>query len=279
MINTVRKGVSYPCVVLLRRKSAELATKSRQPAVAEPAAAGDSGQAPDTPEPTAGDAAVEEATAPDPGPPDSDPPAASPDGQDAAGAQPRQSGRLPRGYTPSKRELGKATPKRPSPQVRRPSATAPAGSRKQLTKEQKQELKEARRQRRREVSEGMRRGDPQYLPARDQGAERAIARDVVDSRRTVGTWFFAGALLVLLGSSATMPAQVQVVSTMLWTVLAVAVILDGFLLCRRVKRLVRERCPEALGRKRGLYLYTVMRSLTFRRMRVPLPRLKFGDPV
>jgi hypothetical protein len=29
----------------------------------------------------------------------------------------------------------------------------------------------------------------------------------------------------------------------------------------------------------GLYWYTVMRSLTFRRMRIPLPRLNYGDRV
>jgi hypothetical protein len=191
----------------------------------------------------------------------------------------RQTGRLPKGYTPSKRERGLTTPKRPNSHVRRPAAVAAGGSRKALTKEQKRELREVRRQRRREVSEGMRRGDPQYLPARDQGPERAIARDVVDSRRTVGTWFFAGALVVLLGSSRSMPSVVQLVSTALWSVLAMAVILDSFLLCRRVRRLVRERHPDSTHKLGGLYLYTVMRSLTFRRMRIPLPRRKIGEAV
>lgn len=188
-------------------------------------------------------------------------------------------GKLPRGYTPSKRELGKITPKRPSTNLRRQVAVDRGRSRKDLTKEERRELRQLRRQRRREVSEGMRRGDPQYLPARDQGPERAIARDVVDSRRTVGTWFFVGALVVLIGSSAAMPPIVQLVSTGLWSVLAAAVIIDGYLLCRRVKHLVRERVPDSSRRMRGLYLYTVMRSLTFRRMRVPLPRLSFGDKV
>jgi hypothetical protein len=198
---------------------------------------------------------------------------------DSDANQVRSTGRLPKGYTPSKRERGQVTPKRPTAQIRRPGVAAPARSRKGLTKEQKRELRELKRQRRREISEGMRRGDPQYLPARDQGPERAIARDVVDSRRTVGTYFFAGALVVLLGSSATMPAIVQLVSTALWSVLAAAVIIDCFLLCRRVKKLVRERHPDATVKFGGLYLYTVMRSLTFRRMRIPAPRLKFGDAV
>lgn len=238
-----RRAIGYPCVVPLRRKSVELATKHLDKSE-QPAEGGD--------EPADEEAVAEPLPA---------------------------SGGLPKGYTPSKRERGESTPKRPTPHVRRPAGATPTRSRKDLTKEQKQELREVRRTRRREVSEGMRRGDPEYLPARDQGPERAIARDVVDSRRTVGTWFFAGALLVLLGSSSAMPAQVQVISTMAWTVLALAVIIDGVLLCRRVKKLVRARHPDSTPRMASLYLYTVMRSLTFRRMRVPLPRLKFGDAV
>lgn len=207
-------------------------------------------------------------------------PAAAPSAADDEAAAPLlpAGGKLPKGYTPSKRERGLTTPKRPSPHARRPGAEAPV-SRKQLTKEQKKELRELRRERRREISEGMRRGDPQFLPARDQGPERALARDVVDSRRTVGTWFFAGALLVLFGSSAVMSPEVQLVATLLWTLLALAVITDSYLLCRRVKRLVRQRHPDSTQRMASLYLYTVMRSLTFRRMRVPLPRVSFGASV
>lgn len=186
---------------------------------------------------------------------------------------------LPRGYTPSKKELGLATPKRPSAHVRRPGTTPAPRSRKDMTKEERREVKEERRARRREITEGMRRGDERFLSGRDRGPEKALARDVVDSRRTAGTWFFAGALVVLLGSSAAMPAQVRLFANLLWALLAVAVILDGWLLCRRTKRLVRERFPDSDVRMRSLYFYVVMRSITFRKLRIPLPRLKFGDPV
>jgi hypothetical protein len=148
-----------------------------------------------------------------------------------------------------------------------------------MTGEERQELREARRERRREVSEGMRRGDERYLGARDRGPERALARDVVDSRRTVGTWFFAGALIVLFGSSTAMPAQVRLIANLLWALLAVAVILDSTLLCRKVRRLVRERFPDSTERMRSLYFYVVMRSITFRKLRVPLPRVKFGTKI
>ena len=187
--------------------------------------------------------------------------------------------RLLKGYTPSKKELGRATPKRPSAHVRRPGTTPAPRSRKDMTKEERQAMREERRERRREITEGMRRGDERYLSGRDRGPERALARDVVDSRRTVGTWFFAGALIVLFGSSAAMPAQVRLFANLLWALLALAVIGDAWLLCRKTKRLVRERFPDSDVRMRSLYFYVVMRSITFRKLRIPLPRVKFGDPI
>lgn len=187
--------------------------------------------------------------------------------------------RRPKGYTPSKKELGVTTPKRPNAHVRRPGTPPPSRARKQMTKEERQALREERRERRRHVTEGIRRGDPKYLTARDQGPERALVRDVVDSRRTVGTWFFAGALIVLLGSSTAMPDVVRLISNVLWAALALAVILDSVIICRKAKRLVRERHPDSTERMGSLYLYAVMRAITFRKLRVPQPRVKFGDTI
>ena len=184
----------------------------------------------------------------------------------------------PRGYTPSKRELGVTTPRRPSAHVRRPGATTAPRSRKQMTKDEKRELRELRRARRREVSEGMRRGDPKYLAARDQGPEKALARDVVDSRRTVGTWFFAAALVILLASSTAEPLIVTVANA-LFIMLTTAVVIDSVLISRKIKLLVRKRHPDSTQRMGGLYTYAIMRSITFRRLRIPLPRKNFGDPV
>lgn len=216
-------------------------------------------------------------------PPAEDAPAEDPPAEDAAAEDPSaeqpEEPRRPRGYTPSKKELGVSTPRRPSAHVRRPGATAAPRSRKQMTKEERRELREERRQRRREVTEGMRRGDDRYLSARDKGPVRALARDVVDSRRTVGTWFFGGALIVLLGSSAAMPPEVRLGANVLFALLAVAVILDCTLVCRKVRRLVRERHPDSTERMGSLYFYVVMRSITFRRLRIPLPRLSVGNAV
>ena len=176
----------------------------------------------------------------------------------------------PKGYTPSKKELGQVTPKRSTHQ-RRAGEPAPANRREAYKK-----MRERQRQERAEAAAGMRAGDERYLLARDRGPERALVRNIVDSRRTVGTWFFAGAIIVLVGSSTRMPVAVQLGANLLWAVLAVGVILDSWLIARRIRRLVKERFPDTKQRMGSLSLYGIMRGLTFRRMRVPKPAVSLG---
>jgi hypothetical protein len=76
-----------------------------------------------------------------------------------------------------------------------------------------------------------------------------------------------------------MPEQVRLGANILWVLLALAVVVDSVLICRRVKRLVRERFPETRERFGSLYLYAVMRGLTFRKLRVPMPRKSFGESI
>ena len=180
----------------------------------------------------------------------------------------------PKGYTPSKRERGLTTPKR-GPVDRRRAAEPPPASRREAYKRARERSREDRR----EAAEGMRRGDERYLLPRDKGPERTLVRDVVDSRRTVGTYFFGGALIVIIGSWQTMPVVVQVASNLLWAVLALAVIVDSILIARRIKRIIRERFPKTTQRMGSLYFYGIMRGLTFRGMRVPKPRVGVGATV
>ncbi|MFI7574101.1 DUF3043 domain-containing protein [Micromonospora sp. NPDC049497] len=168
-----------------------------------------------------------------------------------------------RGYTPAK---GRETPKRPA------AGRRPVGTGKPLTKE---EQRAVRRQLRAEsAAEFRREGGP-----RDRGPERLLARNVVDSRRTVGTWFFGGALVVLIGSNPAMPPAIQLASNLVWGALALGVIVDSVLICRKIRKLVRERFPNTGQRMGSLYLYAIMRSITFRKMRTPQPRVSIGDPV
>ena len=179
----------------------------------------------------------------------------------------------PKNYTPSKKELGQATPKRTS-NARRVGDPAP-----QNRREAYKSVRERQRAERAEAAAGMRAGDERYLLARDRGPERALVRDIVDSRRTVGTYFFVGAFVVIIGSGGWMPPAVQFASTILWMLLAFAVIVDSVLISRRIRRLVQERFPKTTQRMGSLSLYGIMRGLTFRRMRVPKPRVELGDKV
>jgi hypothetical protein len=176
----------------------------------------------------------------------------------------------PKSYTPSKKELGVATPKRGS-NARRVTEAAPANRREAM-----KQMRERQRLERAEQTAGMKAGDERYLLARDRGPERALVRDIIDSRRTVGTWFFGGALIVLVGSTVRVPA-IQLASNLLWAVLAIGVIVDSLLIARKVKGLVKERFPKTSQRIGSLQIYGVMRALTFRRMRVPKPRVQLGD--
>jgi hypothetical protein len=178
-----------------------------------------------------------------------------------------------KGYTPSKRDRGVATPKRRDPHVRR--AEPPVANRREAAKR----LRDKQREERTEARRLMMEGDERYLLPRDKGEERALARDLVDSRRTIGTWFFGVTFLVFLGANPSMPPIVQLVSNGLFAVFAVGTILDGFLIGRTLKKLIQQRIPKSTVRMRGLYFYAFMRSITFRRMRVPKPRVKIGEAI
>lgn len=177
-----------------------------------------------------------------------------------------------RAYTPGK---GRATPKRSDGGRRRPE-------RPPVTKEEKREYakrqKEKAKTDRAEAMAGMRAGDERYLMPRDKGPERALVRDVVDSRRTVGTWFFGTAFVVLLASG-TGNVNFSLYGQLLWFLIGLATIADTVLICRKISKLLGERFPKSEIRPRSLYFYAFMRGITFRRLRMPQPRKKIGEAV
>jgi hypothetical protein len=178
-----------------------------------------------------------------------------------------------KGYTPSKQELGRTTPKRPRAGVGR---EAPPADRKEAARR----AREKDRATRTEQRAGMMAGDEKYLMARDRGPERGLVRDIVDSRRTAGTLFFSFAFVLLVVSMVkALPAQYVLGANLVWLLLGAGVILDSVLISRRINKLIRERFPKTQQRMGGLYLYAVMRSLSYRRMRVPKPRVNVGDKI
>ncbi|MDM4784609.1 DUF3043 domain-containing protein [Micromonospora sp. b486] len=101
---------------------------------------------------------------------------------------------------------------------------------------------------------------------------------MVDSRRTIGTWFFGGALIVLFGSNQAMPPIVRLLSNVLWGALALGVLIDSILISRKIKRLVASASREHREARLALLLRDHAVDHV-RRMRAPAPRVNIGDQV
>ena len=191
-------------------------------------------------------------------------------GQDAsAGAEAdtgASSGR-PAAVTPGK---GKPTPKRSEAERRRRQPyTAPRDR-----KEAAQAGRARSRQDRTRRMAAVRRGEEWALPPRDRGPVKALARDYVDSKRRISEYYMYGllGLLVLLFIRAPI-VQTVVPLLVLGAVLVMGI--EGVYIGRKAKALAAERLPGQSTR--GLALYSAMRALQIRRLRVPKPRVKPGD--
>jgi hypothetical protein len=164
---------------------------------------------------------------------------------------------------------GKPTPKRKEAQAKlKVSPLSPTAS-----KEAKKTLKAQARVRRLEARAAYMRGEESALPVKDKGPVRRFVRNYVDERKSVTEYFLVFIMFILFLTVIPSPAVqlgaiVLMYSAMLW------VAIDGFLLSRRVKKLVAEKFPDAPTK--GLGLYGWMRSTQLRRLRAPAPQVGPG---
>jgi Protein of unknown function (DUF3043) len=124
-----------------------------------------------------------------------------------------------------------------------------------------------------ETRAAMRRGDPSALPRRDQGPERKLARNWVDSK-----WMLSNYLLLLFPL---MIISIQV-PALNFLVLAVflAVLGEWYITGRRIKALAAQRGMEASrSGPFGLGFYAGSRAYMPRRWRMPAPQVQRGDPI
>ncbi|HLM04779.1 MAG TPA: DUF3043 domain-containing protein [Blastococcus sp.] len=172
---------------------------------------------------------------------------------------------------------GRPTPKRSVAQGRRPGPPPPPPTtRKEAYKRQREQTAG----RRAETRQGMARGDDSYLPARDRGPVRKLVRDVVDSRRNIGSFFLAIAAVALIGT--VVPSiLVRNYASFLLFGFFLLLIVDSVVLSRKIKRKVAERFPNdpLAQRARGLVWYGVSRSTMIRRWRFPKPDVAVGADV
>jgi hypothetical protein len=170
---------------------------------------------------------------------------------------------------------GRPTPKRTEAQGRRPGPPPPPPT---TRKEAYRRMREQQALRRTETRAGMARGQDDSLPARDRGPVRRLVRDIVDSRRNLGSFFLPVATLVLVGYFIPNPA-VQSYTVFVWFLYFLLIIVDSVLLGRRIRRTVAERFPDQPHRMRGLVWYGASRATMIRRWRFPKPAVALGAQV
>jgi hypothetical protein len=190
--------------------------------------------------------------------------------QTVAGAEADNSAGRPRpGFTAPK---GVPTPKRSDAQAsRRQPYQAPADR-----KTAARQSRDRNRGDRVRQNQAYQRGEQWALPRKDRGPVRALARDVVDARRSLGEYYMimviALVLLLFVGGT-----TVKLVFEFLVIFLLVVMVVEGWLVGNKVKRLAAQRYPGESTQ--GVLLYSIMRGISMRRMRVPKPRVNRGDKV
>ena len=185
-------------------------------------------------------------------------------------------------FTPGK---GKATPKRREAEAKRRGPVAPPPTTMREAMKRNKELrkanpqtKEDRRAAAKARREAMMRGDDKALLPRDRGPVKAYVRDLVDSRRNLLGLFMPLAILVFLALLVPLP-QVQSYITLLCTAMLLVMAIEGFVNGRKIAKLVRERFPKEAVSGRSIGWYAFVRASQIRKLRVPKPRLKPGDPI
>jgi hypothetical protein len=185
---------------------------------------------------------------------------------------------------------GRPTPKRSQSARRRgPIAPAPMTAaearrrrkemRTKMTREERRAEKVERRAATAERRERMMAGEDAYLLPRDKGPIRRFARDVVDARRNLLGLFMPAALGLILVMLAVPSIQVQRLLSPAMLVLVVIMVIDGFIVGRKVNRLVDQKFPNNTESGWKLGFYAASRASQLRRMRAPRPQVNRGDKV
>lgn len=164
---------------------------------------------------------------------------------------------------------GRATPTRAEREAARKRPLVPD------TKEAKARARADLAAQREKARVGMANGDPRYLPARDQGAQRKFVRDWVDAGWHLGEAVMPAMVLVILATFLPVPALQFYAFVGLW-IFIFFVIGDMVITSITVKRAVK-RTFGAEKIEKGLGWYAAMRTVQMRFLRLPKPQVKRGQ--
>lgn len=165
---------------------------------------------------------------------------------------------------------GRPTPKRRDAEKRRRQPITAPSTGKEANKRRRAQLAEKRAKAR----EGMAKGDEKHLLKRDKGPVRRLARNYVDSRRTVGSYLMYAMFVIVLLSMLPIPAA-RLLVLFAPPVLLLVVFGEGLLLSRGIKKLAAERYPGEDAK--GVGMYAAMRAMQIRRLRIPNPQVRIGE--
>ena len=172
----------------------------------------------------------------------------------------------------------------PEPETTEPTGLGP--SKKDRPTPSRKEAEALRRQRvtrqltpreaRKEAAAKNRTERMRALNVREAAPEKALMRDYVDARFSIGE-FLLPSLVVILALSFlnTVWPAVTLFATITMYVFIITVILDGVIMWRGFKKVLAARMPKASPK--GLLMYGMNRMIQIRRFRIPAPRLKRGD--
>jgi len=124
-------------------------------------------------------------------------------------------------------------------------------------------------------ADAYRRGDPSVLRRRDQGADRKLARDWVDSRRMATNYMWIILIpVVVLGYI--IPGVVLLALAAL-----LGFVIEWYLAGRRIRALVMQRLGASAVRSGpwALGSYAGTRAYMPRRWRMPLPQVNLHDSI
>lgn len=181
--------------------------------------------------------------------------------QQAAEAAARQNSVAGKGAPTPTRKAQEAARKRPLvPEDRKASKAA-----------ERQAVQDQRLKMRRALDTG----DEKFLPLRDKGPQKRFARDFVDARFNLGEYLMFGALVFVL-VSLVVPASSDMMIYVLgaFWVMFLAVFVDVFILSRKLRKRLAEKFGQVEG---GTVWYGSMRSLQFRKLRLPKPQVQRGQ--
>lgn len=165
---------------------------------------------------------------------------------------------------------GRPTPKRSDAEANRRNRVTVPKDRKEAARQARERMRSEREKQRTALLEG----DERHLPARDKGPVRKFARDYMDSRWSLAEFFLPAAVVILVLSIIKVPA-IQLLSTLLFLLFFVLVILDFVRLGFGLRKQLAERF--AGQNTRGTVAYGLMRILQMRRLRLPKPQVRRGE--